>query len=241
MAGHKIPLSEFRGRDYLISLPPPDFAQSTAAGDDVDPQHANGGAAISATGAPASAFLGSMLFTRCVSGTRVVPRGQLKSVSGVEFTGYGASVTDYPHDYLTAACAIGLSVAELDEFVVRLDKTLRKAKGGGERKGKGDGGKAASSAPSPGDATVGTAKGAETATAVTTGVATGVAIAAAAKARQGNGGAENGLRSHVGAEPAAEPGLNGGQSQPETETCLPECVEGEGDGDGDGEDWDDVD
>lgn len=170
-----------------------------------------------------------MLFTRCVSGTRVVPRGQLKSVGGVGFTGYGASVTDYPHDYLTAACAIGLSVAELDEFVVRLDKTLRKAKGEGERKGKGDGGKAASSAPSPGYARVGTA------------VATGVATAAAAKSRQGNGGAENGLRSHVGAEPAAEPGLNGGQSQPETETCLPEYVEGEGDGDGDGEDWDDVD
>lgn len=34
----------------------------------------------------------------------------------------------YPHHYLTAACAVGLSVAELDEFLLRLDKALKKAK-----------------------------------------------------------------------------------------------------------------
>ncbi|CAB1111034.1 unnamed protein product [Ectocarpus sp. CCAP 1310/34] len=87
------------------------------------------GATGSASGAPASAaFFGSMLFTRCVSGTRVVPREQHKCVGGIDFTGYGASVTGYPHDYLTAACAVGLSTEELDEFLVRLDKALRKAK-----------------------------------------------------------------------------------------------------------------
>lgn len=97
-----------------------------------DHGNSNGGtrpAAAAAAPAPASAFLGSMLFTRCVSGTRVVPRGQPKSVGGVDFTGYGASVSGYPHDYLTAACAVGLSPAELDEFLLRLDKALRKAKG----------------------------------------------------------------------------------------------------------------
>lgn len=77
-----------------------------------------------------------MLFTRCVSGTRVVARGQRKSVAGVEFEGYGASVKGYPHDYLTAACALGLSSAELDEFLVRLDKTIRKVKG--KREGKAE-------------------------------------------------------------------------------------------------------
>ena len=71
-----------------------------------------------------------MLFTRCVSGTRVVARGQRKSVAGVDFEGYGASVSNYPRDYLTAACAIGLSTAELDEFLRRLDKTIQKVKGG---------------------------------------------------------------------------------------------------------------
>ncbi|CAM9137758.1 unnamed protein product, partial [Ascophyllum nodosum] len=78
---------------------------------------------------PSSAsLLGSMLFTRCVSGTRVVARGQRKSVAGVDFEGYGASVSNYPRDYLTAACAIGLSTAELDEFLRRLDKTIQKVK-----------------------------------------------------------------------------------------------------------------
>ncbi|CAM9549629.1 unnamed protein product [Ectocarpus fasciculatus] len=87
------------------------------------------GATGSASGTPASAaFFGSMLFTRCVSGTRVVPRAQHKCVGGIDFTGYGASVTGYPHDYFTAACAVGLSTEELDEFLVRLDKALRKTK-----------------------------------------------------------------------------------------------------------------
>ncbi|CAM9754110.1 unnamed protein product [Ectocarpus sp. 12 AP-2014] len=90
---------------------------------------ASNGATGSSSGAPASAaFFGSMLFTRCVSGTRVVTREQHKCVGGIDFAGYGASVTGYPHDYLTAACAVGLSTEELDEFLVRLDKTLRKAK-----------------------------------------------------------------------------------------------------------------
>lgn len=79
---------------------------------------------------PAStAFLGSVLFTRFVSGTRVVPRGQRKTVGGVDFAGFGASANAYPHDYLTAACAVGLSAAELDEFLLRLDKAIRKTKG----------------------------------------------------------------------------------------------------------------
>lgn len=75
------------------------------------------------------AFLGSMLFTRCVSGTRVVPRGQEKTVAGVQFMGFGASYDAYPHDYLTAACALGLTEVEMDEFLVRLDKTIRKVRG----------------------------------------------------------------------------------------------------------------
>ncbi|CAM9381576.1 unnamed protein product, partial [Choristocarpus tenellus] len=77
----------------------------------------------------AAAFLGSMLFTRCVSGTRVVSQGQDKTVGGIRFEGYGAGVRDYPHaPYLTAACAVGLGREELDEFAVRLDKALRRVK-----------------------------------------------------------------------------------------------------------------
>jgi len=67
-----------------------------------------------------------MLFRRCVSGTRVVARGDTKTMQqGHVFPGYGSSYDAYPHAYLTAACAIGVHPAELDEFLVRLDKTLR--------------------------------------------------------------------------------------------------------------------
>jgi len=72
---------------------------------------------------------GAMLFSRCVSGTRVVPRGVTKTMGQQElFVGFGSSVDDYPHAYLTAACAIGVSPAEIDEFLLRLDKTLNEFK-----------------------------------------------------------------------------------------------------------------
>jgi O-phospho-L-seryl-tRNASec:L-selenocysteinyl-tRNA synthase len=71
---------------------------------------------------------GAMLFSRCVSGTRVVPRGSKKTIGGHDFAGFGSSVEDYPHAYMTAACAIGVSRAEVDEFFLRLDKTFKEFK-----------------------------------------------------------------------------------------------------------------
>jgi O-phospho-L-seryl-tRNASec:L-selenocysteinyl-tRNA synthase len=67
---------------------------------------------------------GAMLFARCVSGTRVVPTAQKKIMSGEEFMGFGSSTNNYHSSYMTAACAIGVSKIEIDEFFVRLDKTL---------------------------------------------------------------------------------------------------------------------
>jgi O-phospho-L-seryl-tRNASec:L-selenocysteinyl-tRNA synthase len=67
---------------------------------------------------------GAMLFSRCVSGTRVVPRAEVKSMGGHEFVGFGSSTSNYNYAYMTAACAIGVSVQEVAEFFVRLDKTL---------------------------------------------------------------------------------------------------------------------
>ena len=72
-----------------------------------------------------TSYFGSMLFTRCVSGTRVVPRGQNKVMTGQKFVGFGSSTEGYPHSYLTAACAIGLGECEMDEFFLRLDKALK--------------------------------------------------------------------------------------------------------------------
>jgi O-phospho-L-seryl-tRNASec:L-selenocysteinyl-tRNA synthase len=67
---------------------------------------------------------GAMLFSRCVSGTRVVPKAQKKIMSGEQFVGFGSSTNNYHSAYMTAACAIGVSKTEIDEFLVRLDKTL---------------------------------------------------------------------------------------------------------------------
>lgn len=69
-------------------------------------------------------YFGSMLFTRCVSGTRVVPPGQIKEIAGHKFVGFGSSTEGYSHAYLTAACALGVSEAEINVFSIRLDKVF---------------------------------------------------------------------------------------------------------------------
>ncbi|EED92493.1 hypothetical protein THAPSDRAFT_262555, partial [Thalassiosira pseudonana CCMP1335] len=66
---------------------------------------------------------GSMLFTRCISGTRVVPRGSTKTISGHTFEGFGSSNDDYPYAYMTSACAVGMGEEEMNEFFVRLEKS----------------------------------------------------------------------------------------------------------------------
>mmetsp|Transcript_827 Transcript_827/g.1827 ORF Transcript_827/g.1827 Transcript_827/m.1827 type:complete len:556 (+) Transcript_827:146-1813(+) len=68
---------------------------------------------------------GSMLFTRCVSGTRVVAKNETKTISGHTFVGFGSSHDSYSHAYMTAACAVGLGEAEMNEFFARLDKSLK--------------------------------------------------------------------------------------------------------------------
>lgn len=78
---------------------------------------------LKSTSKQVSSF-GAMLFSRCVSGTRVVPRNQSKVLGGHEFVGFGSSTQNYPYAYMTAACAIGVSPAEVTEFLRRLDKTL---------------------------------------------------------------------------------------------------------------------
>jgi len=68
---------------------------------------------------------GSMLFTRCISGTRVVARNETKAISGHIFRGFGSSHDTYPHAYMTAACAIGMTEGEMNEFFVRLERCWR--------------------------------------------------------------------------------------------------------------------
>ena len=67
-----------------------------------------------------ASFLGSMLFKRSVSGTRVVTRGVRIQVAGVDFEGFGAHCNVYPNDYLTVAAAVGTSKQDILAFVAKL-------------------------------------------------------------------------------------------------------------------------
>lgn len=74
-------------------------------------------------------MLGSMLFLRSVSGTRVISGTELKEVAGYKFEGWGAHYSNYPTPYLTAAAALGMRKTDVDLFTHRLDKALSKLKG----------------------------------------------------------------------------------------------------------------
>eukprot|EP00898_Chlorokybus_atmophyticus_P008630 jgi/Chlat1/8769/Chrsp90S09246 len=69
-------------------------------------------------------MLGSMLFSRNVSGTRVIAQGENKTVCGMKLQGFGASHDRYPVSYLTAAAAIGTTKQEVELFLDRLSKCL---------------------------------------------------------------------------------------------------------------------
>ena len=91
-------------------------------------------ASASAVGAASSSLsrleteLGSMLFTRCVSGTRAVSSDSTNRVNGVDFVGWGAHCDNYPHCNLTAGVGIGMTKPEIDVFIQRLDKVFKKWK-----------------------------------------------------------------------------------------------------------------
>ncbi|GLI64684.1 hypothetical protein VaNZ11_008038 [Volvox africanus] len=73
--------------------------------------------------APDVTFFGAMLWSRCVSGTRVVAPGKTQTVGGVTFHNYGSHTEiPYPSTYMTAAAALGTTRADVDELVVRLDR-----------------------------------------------------------------------------------------------------------------------
>ncbi|KAM4808751.1 O-phosphoseryl-tRNA(Sec) selenium transferase [Rhinophrynus dorsalis] len=69
--------------------------------------------------------LGSMLFTRQVSGARVVPLGNSQTINGYVFKGFMSHSNNYPCAYLNAASAIGIKKQDVDLFIKRLDKCLK--------------------------------------------------------------------------------------------------------------------
>ena len=71
-------------------------------------------------------FLGSMIFSRNVSGPRVVARHTSKEIEGTRFEGYGAHSNNYHEDYLTFACAVGMKREDVDILIERVQKAMDK-------------------------------------------------------------------------------------------------------------------
>ena len=77
-------------------------------------------------------YFGSYLFSRRVSGVRVIDssEGKLQSIAspeGCQFLNYGSHCNDYPAlPFFTAAAAIGQTKAEIDLFIGRLDDAFTK-------------------------------------------------------------------------------------------------------------------
>jgi O-phospho-L-seryl-tRNASec:L-selenocysteinyl-tRNA synthase len=67
---------------------------------------------------------GSMLFTRGVSGARVVKRLNEEKVAGISFVGYGSSLPNYPCSYFSVACALGAQFKDIALLEERLNETF---------------------------------------------------------------------------------------------------------------------
>ena len=76
-------------------------------------------------GKAAADQLGSMLFSRQVSGPRGVVKGTAKKIGSFAFENYGSHHSAYPHEYVTFACGIGMTQTEVDSVVSRLDRALK--------------------------------------------------------------------------------------------------------------------
>ncbi|KAF0984068.1 hypothetical protein FDP41_007983 [Naegleria fowleri] len=68
--------------------------------------------------------LGGRLFYRNCTGPRVVLKDTTKTVVGIDFVGYGAHTNEYPHHYITLACAIGIQKCEIDSFFDIFNKEI---------------------------------------------------------------------------------------------------------------------
>ncbi|KAL3668232.1 hypothetical protein V7S43_006329 [Phytophthora oleae] len=70
-------------------------------------------------------FLGAMLFSRGVSGARVVSCLDHKTIAGHEFNSFGAHHDGFPVAYVTFACALGMQRDEVDLLVTKVRKTIQ--------------------------------------------------------------------------------------------------------------------
>ncbi|KAH9503237.1 hypothetical protein Btru_068519 [Bulinus truncatus] len=86
------------------------------------------GITLSITDDEKATEIGSMLFTRNVSGTRVVAAVKDSEICGCLFKNFGSHSNNYFSPYLTAAAAIGITKDDVDLFISRLEKVFLKLK-----------------------------------------------------------------------------------------------------------------
>lgn len=72
--------------------------------------------------------IGSMLFLRGVSGTRVITTFETKTMGEYKFKCWGSHTSICSTSYLTAAVALGIRKDEIDIFIAKLDKIFTKIK-----------------------------------------------------------------------------------------------------------------
>jgi O-phospho-L-seryl-tRNASec:L-selenocysteinyl-tRNA synthase len=70
--------------------------------------------------------LGSMLFTRRISGARVIKLGTKQKIDTYEFMNYGAHSSNIQYSYLTVAAAIGIEENDIDIFMKKFDNVYQK-------------------------------------------------------------------------------------------------------------------
>lgn len=74
-------------------------------------------------------MIGSMLFTRGISGCRVISLRETKTIGNIEFKSWGSHKTDNNGiPYITAAAGLGITTTEIDNFIIKLEKVLLKIK-----------------------------------------------------------------------------------------------------------------
>lgn len=74
-------------------------------------------------------MIGSMLFTRGVSGCRVISTTDFKTIDGYKFQGWGSHISHSNNmPYITAAAGLGITKIEVDSFIDKLDKVLLKVR-----------------------------------------------------------------------------------------------------------------
>ena len=70
--------------------------------------------------------LGSMLFTRRISGARVVKLGTKQTIDTYQFINYGAHSSNFQYSYLTVAAAIGIEENDIEIFMKKFDSIYQK-------------------------------------------------------------------------------------------------------------------